>query len=388
MRRWIWRIGKGLALALVLFVTVVIVDGWTAFGKQATGARLSRMEHSPAWRAGQFANPQPLHNDPWLMLKGFFRKSAYGSPSEPPPTISRDRASFAVPPATGLRVTWLGHSTMLVEIDGRRVLTDPVWGERVSPLTWMGPRRWFAPPLPLAELPPVDAVIISHDHYDHLDFPTISAMRHWDTTFVVPLGVGAHLEYWGVPAARIVELDWWQETEVKGLRLVATPARHASGRAAYDNNETLWAGWAMIGPRHRAYFSGDTGLFPGLVDIGERLGPFDVTLIESGAYNRAWPDWHLGPEQAVRAHQMVRGRLMIPVHWGLFNLAYHAWTEPAERVLAEAAKRGVTVAVPRAGQSVEPGAPPVFERWWPVVPGKTAAEDPIEASQVDPESAI
>jgi L-ascorbate metabolism protein UlaG (beta-lactamase superfamily) len=227
-------------------------------------------------------------------------------------------------------------------------------------------------------------VVISHDHYDHLDQQAITAMRgeRWERTmFVVPLGIGAHLAYWGVPEARIVELDWWQHTRVGDLEITCTPARHASGRMVIDNDSKLWSGWALRGARHRVYYSGDTGLFPAMRDIGARLGPFDLTLIESGQYGRGWPDWHLGPEQAVRAHRLVRGRVMLPVHWGKLVLAYHGWTEPIERVLAAAAVTGVSVLAPRPGQSVEPEAPPARERWWPHVPWKTAAEEPIASTQ-------
>jgi L-ascorbate metabolism protein UlaG (beta-lactamase superfamily) len=270
-----------------------------------------------------------------------------------------------------------------VEVDGRRVLVDPVWGERASPFSWMGPKRFYAPLLPLNQVPAVDAVVISHDHFDHLDMPTIAAMKGWKTTFVVPLGVGAHLEHWGVPAERIVELDWWEATRLGDLELVATPARHASGRSPFSGqNATLWAGFALIGPAHRVYYSGDTGLFPGLADIGARLGPFDLAMIEAGAYGRSWPDWHLGPEQAVRASQLVRAEVLLPVHWGLFNLAYHGWTEPAERVLVAAATAGVSVTIPRPGQSVEPAALPALTRWWPEVPWRTAEEDPIVATKM------
>jgi len=286
-------------------------------------------------------------------------------------------------PSSGLRITWLGHSTLLLELDGHRILTDPVWGERTSPLTWIGPSRWYAPPLPLDQLPPVDAVLISHDHYDHLDYPTITKLADADTKFLAPLGVAEHLVYWGVPDSRIVELDWWDETTIGGLRIVCTPARHASGRTPFDQNETLWASYALVGPTHRVWFSGDTGLFPGLSVIGERLGPFDLTMIEAGAYGAAWPDWHLGPEQAVRAHEMVRGRVLLPVHWGLFDLAYHGWTEPIERVLLAADAAHVEVITPRPGQSIEPSAPPPRERWWPDVPWLTAAENPIVATKMD-----
>lgn len=214
---------------------------------------------------------------------------------------------------------------------------------------------------------------------------TIQAMRGWKTTFIVPLGVGAHLASWGVPEERIVELDWWERTSIGELEIVATPARHASGRSPFTGqNGTLWAGFALLGPAHRVYYSGDTGLFPGLADIGARLGPFDLAMIEAGAYGRAWPDWHLGPEQAVQASQWVRARVLLPVHWGLFNLAYHGWTEPAERVLVAAGRAGVSLTLPRPGQSVEPTALPALARWWPELPWRSAGEDPIVATWVTP----
>jgi L-ascorbate metabolism protein UlaG (beta-lactamase superfamily) len=225
--------------------------------------------------------------------------------------------------------------------------------------------------------------VISHDHYDHLDRQTISAMKDWNTTFVVPLGVGADLAYWGIPETRIVELDWWGRAKVGALEIVCTPARHASGRMIVDQDAKLWVGYALIGARHRVYYSGDTGLFPALREIGARLGPFDLTMIEAGQYDKAWPDWHLGPEQAVRAHRMVHGRVMLPVHWGAFTLAYHSWTEPIERALAAGTAAGATLVAPRPGQSFEPAAPPPFERWWPDLPWKRGAEDPIVSTQMD-----
>jgi L-ascorbate metabolism protein UlaG (beta-lactamase superfamily) len=345
------------------------------------------MEGSPQWRQDHFVNPQPLINDARAMLGGLFHPSPVTSPQGPVPVATGGGARFATPPATGLRVTWFGHSSTLVEIDGRRVLTDPVWSERASPIPGVGPRAWYAPPLALADLPPIDIVVISHDHYDHLDRRTIVALdqaardRGWNTTFVVPLGIGAHLAYWGVPESRIVELDWWQRTRAGDLDIVCTPARHASGRMVVDNDAKLWGGWALLGPRHRVYYSGDTGLFPAMRDIGERLGPFDLTMIESGQYGRGWPDWHLGPEQAVVANRLVRGKVMLPVHWGKFVLAYHGWTEPIERVLAAGERAGATILSPKPGESVEPEAAPARERWWPSLPFQTAAEDPIVSSQ-------
>jgi L-ascorbate metabolism protein UlaG (beta-lactamase superfamily) len=346
------------------------------------------MQRSPQWRDGHFVNPQPLYNDAWGWVAGLFEMSPNASPLRSLSPVVVDPQAIAAAPSSGLRITWLGHSSMLVEIDGQRVLTDPMWSERSSPVSWIGPRRWFPPPIALADLPRLDAVVISHDHYDHLDYGTIVALKDWDTTFVVPLGVGAHLAAWGVPEGHIVELDWWERVRVGALDLVAVPARHASGRTLLDKDATLWAGYALLGARHRVYYSGDTGLFPGMKEIGARLGPFDVTMIETGQYGEAWPDWHIGPEQAVVAHRALRGRILLPVHWALLQLAYHSWTEPIERVLAAARDAEVRVLTPRPGQSVEPELTAQCERWWPQVPWKTAAESPIVSTGVVPASLL
>ncbi len=390
-RPWLRRILRtvsGAAALVSLAGLTLVLAGWSDFGKGPTGERKQRMQSSPQWTGSKFANPQPLYNSPAGMFGFVTRRSKHTRPKEPIPVIEGDGSVFAAAPESGLRVTWFGHSSALVEIDGARVLTDPIWGERSSPISWMGPRRWYDPPVALADLPTIDAVVISHDHYDHLQRETIEAMAGWDTTFVVPLGVGAHLTYWGVPEDQVVELDWWDRTTVGGLEIVATPARHASGRHVLDQNHTLWAGYAFLGAEHRVYYSGDTGLFPGLREIGDRLGPFDLTMIESGAYDRAWPDWHIGPEQAVVAHQLVRGEVMLPVHWGLFNLALHGWTEPIERVSAAGAAAGATVIAPRPGQSIEPATPPAIDRWWPDLPWNSADQDPIRATKVDADALL
>jgi L-ascorbate metabolism protein UlaG (beta-lactamase superfamily) len=382
---WWRRVGRGALLllgVLVAFSLVAVVGGWRAFGKRADGARLERMKRSPQYQDGHFENPQPLVNDGLGMFTGLLHASDHTSPDTPPPSVRIEPGRFLTPPPGGLRVTWFGHASVLVEIDGRRFLTDPVWSERASPLSFIGPKRWFPVPIALADLPPLDAVVVSHDHYDHLDYTTIVGLSERGATFIVPLGVGAHLEYWGVPPARILELDWWEKTRFGDVEVVATPARHASGRHLLDQNANLWASYAFVGPKHRAYFSGDTGMFPAMKTIGERLGPFDVTLIEAGQYHQAWPDWHIGPEQAVTAHGWLRGRVMVPIHWGLFTLAYHGWTEPAERVLAATQSQGVTVAFPIPGQSVEP-ATAAGKRWWPEVPWVKGAEDPIVSTKLN-----
>jgi L-ascorbate metabolism protein UlaG (beta-lactamase superfamily) len=380
-RSKIWRMVRGLLLLALLqalaFAGVVVFQGWQAFGQAASGPRLARVQRSPQYRDGHFVNPQPLYNDYGGMLRGMWHPSNDVNPKSPPDVAQLSPRVFDTPPPSGLRVTWFGHSANLIEIDGKRVLTDPMWSERASPISWLGPKRWYPPPFALEELPALDAVVISHDHYDHLDYRSVQRLNARGVKFVVPLGVGQHLEYWGVPLARIVELDWWESTQLGSLRIVCTPARHASGRFLFDKDATLWAGYAFVGEQHRVYYSGDTGLFPALREIGERLGPFDVTLIETGQYNRAWPDWHIGPEQALEAHQRVRGKRMLPVHWALLGLAFHGWTEPVERSLVAASARQVELATPRPNQPFEPSEPGPSTRWWPAVPWETAAQHAI-----------
>jgi L-ascorbate metabolism protein UlaG (beta-lactamase superfamily) len=342
------------------------------------------MRKSPEWQGSHFENPQPIVNDLWAAIVHQFTGGPNMEPTSPPSTVVVEPGRFATPPASGIRFTWLGHSTILLEIDGHRFLTDPVWSERVGPVDFAGPKRFFPPLLAIRDLPPLDAVLISHDHYDHLDYATIVALKDRAATFVCPLGVGAHLERWGVPVAKIIELDWWDSRRFGDLTLWAVPARHASGRMLFvDNGAKLWAGYAFIGASHRVYYSGDTGLFPALRTIGERLGPFDLTMIEIGQYDQAWPDWHLGPEQAIEAHRRVRGAVMLPVHWGLFALASHGWTEPIERALVAGRDAGAVVISPRPGRSVEPTVERPQERWWPSLPWRTATEYPIVADHAD-----
>jgi L-ascorbate metabolism protein UlaG (beta-lactamase superfamily) len=372
-------------------LTVLFIGGMTMATSCSTihyqGARRTAIEKSPQWRDGQFHNTLERQDSSIIdLIRKGFHAPDHQVPEINVPIVKRRAEEFSTPPSSGLRVTWLGHSTVLVEIDGHRILTDPVFSKRVTPVSGIGPKRFFAPPIPLEALPVLDAVVISHDHYDHLDKKSIKALKDTVPLFVVPLGVGAHLEKWDVPAERIVELDWWEKTQVGALTLTATPARHFSGRSLTNiyANDTLWAGWAIAGPTHRVYYSGDSAMFPGFETIGKRLGPFDITLIESGAYDALWPDVHLGPEQAIEAHRMVRGKLMIPVHWGTFNLANHSWTEPAERILTAGRRAGISTAIPKPGQSVDPAALPDLVRWWPKLPWQSAEAQPVISTGLKP----
>jgi L-ascorbate metabolism protein UlaG (beta-lactamase superfamily) len=277
-----------------------------------------------------------------------------------------DVAALAQPvPANALHATWLGHSTMLLEIDGRRILTDPVWGNRVSPSQLMGPKRFFAPPLALKDLPPLDAVVISHDHYDHLDKDAIKVLAQTGVPFFCSLGVGAHLRRWGVPALNITECGWWESAPLAAdFTLVATPARHFSGRGLLNRDSTLWASWCLLGPQHNVFFGGDSGPFEeGFRQIGAAYGPFDLTMLEIGAADPAWADIHMGPTAALAAHRLLGGGPLLPLHWGTFNLALHAWRTPVEVLLAEAGA-DVRLLLPAPGQRVDVAAGAVNAQWW------------------------
>ncbi|MET9951170.1 MBL fold metallo-hydrolase [Streptomyces sp. NPDC006339] len=345
-----------------------------SFGADPAGERLERIRRSPNYADGVFRNPESARHRPSgstvEFAKIYFEKEARArrAPTGTIPVHPTTLADLAKPPATGLRVTWMGHSSVLAEIDGHRVLFDPVWGDRCSPFAFAGPKRLHPVPVPLAALGPVDVVVISHDHYDHLDLPTIKALAGTGTLFAVPLGVGAHLERWGVPASKLRELDWNESAEVGELRLTATPARHFCGRGLRNQQHTLWASWVVEGPEHRIYHSGDTGYFSGFREIGAAHGPFDATMIQIGAYSEYWPDIHMTPAEGLRAHLDLQGGhphgVLLPIHWGTFNLAPHPWAEPGEWTKDAAEEAGQAVAFPRPGEPFEPAGKLPEAAWW------------------------
>jgi L-ascorbate metabolism protein UlaG (beta-lactamase superfamily) len=327
--------------------------------------REERTLASPQWRDGRFHNPTGI--GPGLQAgAGSLARDWWAGRSQRAPRhalpLDDPRPTWARAPAGGLRFTWLGHSTVLLEIDGARILTDPVFGERASPLAFAGPRRFHPAPVSLDALPPLDAIVLSHDHYDHLCAPTLRQLSRTDVPIVTSLGVGARLEALGFAPERITELDWWEHTPVGPLRVSATPAQHFSGRGLGDRNQTLWSSWVIEGERHRVFFSGDTGLEPKLAEIGARFGRFDLVMLEIGAFHPAWGGIHLGPEQARAALDRLGGGALFPVHWGTFDLALHPWDEPIETLLARAGAR--TILTPGLGRAAIPRELEGPTPWW------------------------
>jgi L-ascorbate metabolism protein UlaG (beta-lactamase superfamily) len=324
----------------------------------------------------KFLNPVLTTVGEWsTILKAlplYLSNKEESTPRNPLGPFKTEASTYLTPPKSGLRVTWMGHSSLLIEIDGITVLIDPVWDERASPMRWAGPKRFFAAPLPLSSLPRIDVVLVSHDHYDHLGEATIRQLSTIDSVrqarWVTSLGVGKILRRFGVKETHITELDWTQSVSVAegALEIIAIPARHFSGRKMFNRFETLWSAFVLKGTEHKVYFGADTGWWDGFTEVGTTYGPFDLTMLEIGAYHELWGDIHLGPEGAARAFRALGGKgLMMPIHWGLFDLALHEWRQPIQRLFEVAADENISLWSP------EPGLPTevirdveVRSEWW------------------------
>lgn len=370
--RW-WVVSVLLGLVLLIVAAAAYVLATPPFGGKLSGERLARARANPQYQNGVFVNPLPpaayRAADVWAMFTGqFFGDEVREPPSAIPVITVAPDALKSAPAASTLRAFWIGHASVFIEIDGLRMLVDPIFSTYASPFD-IGPKRFHPPPILLTDLPAIDAVLITHDHYDHLDMRTVQQLAGRGTAFFVPLGIGAHLQAWGVPSAQVHELEWWKEEALKGVRIVSTPSRHYSGRGLGDKNATLWGSWSVIGPQHRFYVSGDTGFSDHFRTIGDRLGPFDLSFIKVGAYGPGapWLDIHMSPEDAVRAHRDLRARRLFPVHWGTFNLAFHTWDEPIKRTLAAASAGQVEVLTPRIGEIVDAERPFPPNPWWEAV---------------------
>lgn len=316
---------------------------------------------------GRFQNEQVMPASGFFKTLAIFWKLLFHKPANTRPVHAipvRSLSRLELESAADYSIYRLGHSTMLLKLNGKFWLTDPVYAERASPFQWAGPKRFHAPPISLDELPPLHAVILSHNHYDHLDQKTVLQLAGKTEHFLAPLGVGDLLVKWGVASEKVQQLNWWEETQLEGIRFVATPSQHFSGRGLFDHNQTLWVSWVIVSNDVRIFFSGDSGYFDGFKQIGERFGPFDLTLIETGAYNIDWPDVHMQPEQSLQAHIDLKGRWLLPIHNGTFDLAFHAWHEPFDRIVALAEQRNVLITTPSMGDAFNLLQPNKGRAWW------------------------
>lgn len=367
------RVGKSTIAAVILVLAlagVVMFSEYTAFGSQPTDGERSRFEQSPQYDAtkSRFDNPDPaitkaMEEFSWGPVDLFRWLFVDGgrSPKTPLPQMKPDMRLFSA--AADTRAIWLGHSSILMRMSGKTILIDPMFGEHASPVPFTV-SRFQDSILSLHELPLVDYIVISHDHYDHLDMKTIKHFRDKKTLFLVPLGVGGHLRGWGIDESRITEFDWWEGKRLGGIEFVAAPANHFSGRTATSRNTTLWASWVIRDGSSNIYYSGDSGYGDHFKEIGNRFGPFDIAFIETGQYNIQWPEVHMMPDESAQAYHDLGAKLFVPIHWGMFVLSNHTWSEPPAQISRLAEEQEINLSIPRIGEVVVPGESKHATIWW------------------------
>lgn len=356
-----------ISLALLI---VIIIRLNPSFGASAAGERLQRIQQSPNFRDGKFQNPvatvMQTDDMPFFkVMKEFFFAKGDRVPAETIKTMPVDRAAFHQQTG-GVKICWLGHSSLLIEIEGKVILTDPVFSQRVSPFSFIGTKAFpYSENYDWENLPKIDLVLLSHDHYDHLDYQTIRSLKDENLPFVTALGVGAHLERWGIAPERITELDWWESWQfTETIRLTATPARHFSGRGLTNRFSTLWASWVIAGSENRVFFGADSGYYPGFKTIGDKYGPFDLALLECGQYSQYWPYIHMLPEEVIQAANDLGAQSLLPIHWGKYKLSIHPWTEPVERLLNATGDGNITIGTPQVGEVFDLDSSLPNRKWW------------------------
>ncbi len=342
-------------LGVVLIITVLFVNLSPQFGRSATSEQKKNYEQSKNYAKGKFINQIPTKMDIkfFKMLKEWFKNDPSRNPIKEIPTHKINVSDLKSYTDSLPRLTWFGHSAFLLEMDEQIILIDPMFGQYPSPHPMLGPKRYStALPIEVDQLPTIDAVIFSHDHYDHLDYGTIKNIHQKVRKFYVPLAVGNHLRSWGVDPDKIEELDWWDMTLHDHIQLICTPARHFSGRGLFDRQTTLWSSWVIQGKTAKIYFSGDGGYGPHFKEIGEKYGPFDISLMECGQYNEDWHAIHMMPEETAQAAADLKSELFMPIHWGAFTLAFHSWVDPVVRVTKKAEALQIPCTTPKIGEPI------------------------------------
>lgn len=358
------------SLVLILIIGVMLM-GCSSFGSRPSAGHIKSFESSKQYnkKSGVFENRRPnliaemkKKNMNFKTIKDWFTGGIDTNPSEKLPELKPDLKEF-LKESNKLKIIWFGHSTFLLNMDGKIVLFDPVFGKSAAPFDFIV-KRFQAPVLSLEELPEIDYIVISHDHYDHLDMKSIKFFKNSKTMFLVPLGVGSYLRGWGVNKNQIIEKDWWEVEERSGVRFIATPAQHFSGRDGIHDNSTLWASWVLQSENHNVYFSGDSGYDTHFKEIGKRFGPFDIAFIESGQYNENWKEVHMLPEESIQSFKDLGAKKLFPVHWGMFQLALHSWYDPIEQMDSLAMENDISLVAPMIGEVIKLGDEMKHSGWW------------------------
>lgn len=358
----------GIVLLLTL-ITVVVINFHPAFGAKSTGARWVKMQNSPNHKEGIFKNLNPVNIDySWDLTKKIIRKQVKGNPNKVPKEQfpfrkwTKDEVQAIEDSLTTM--VWYGHSAFYLKMNKKNILIDPMFGDYPSPIPYIMKKRFNDTlPIAIANLPIIDVILLSHDHYDHLDYNSILELKDKTKQFIVPLGVGAHLEKWGVSVEKITELDWYEDMVIDEITFICTPAQHFSGRGLNDKFNTLWSSWVIDG-KHKLFFSGDSGYFDGFKTIGDKYGPFDLCMIECGQYDELWDDIHMFPEQTAQAHLDLKGNMLIPIHWGGFTLANHSWDTPIKDLATACKEQNINLATPIIGAEIVLGEKQEFSNWW------------------------
>jgi L-ascorbate metabolism protein UlaG (beta-lactamase superfamily) len=355
---------------VLMLVTLV---GCSALGSKTSDKQKKKFEKSKQFnsKTGEFENRRPNivkemeeTLSRWDLFKKWYSQDESPAPSGKLPEIKPDLVKFLEKDDT-VKSIWFGHSTFLLNFHGKIILVDPVFSGSASPVSFLV-KRFQPPVLKLNELPPVDYVLISHDHYDHLDMESIEFLSKTDATFITPLGVSAHLESWGVDKDKIIEKDWWKSYEVTGLNFICTPAQHFSGRGGFSGNETLWSSWIIQNKKSNIFFSGDSGYDTHFKEIGNRYGPFDIAYLESGQYSKDWEAVHMLPEQGAQAYMDLKAKMYFPVHWGMFVLSFHKWNDPVVQLTKLKSKYNINLVTPRIGEIIDIHATNTSTSWWDI----------------------
>lgn len=370
MKKTFKMIGFSIAtiIGLIVIIVTLFLNFSPQFGKGTTKDQRKEYSQLGNFQNGKFTNehPSPMDVNYWKIFKELTKKAPNRNPIknilvEKVYSINIENNNNDI-----TQLTWFGHSTFLLEMNGKKILIDPMFGEVPAPHSFLGPKRYSKElPIEIEKLPFIDAVILSHDHYDHLDYESIKKLNGKVGQYFTPLGLGNHLIEWGVTEEKINELNWWENIEFDGIKLVCTPARHFSGRGLFDRATTLWCSWVIKGTRDNIYFSGDSGYDTHFKEVGDKYGPFDISLMECGQYNEDWKLLHMMPEETVQASIDLKSKLILPIHWGAFTLAFHDWTDPVERMILKANELNFPVTTPKIGEPVILGnATFPTEKWW------------------------